>query len=152
MTFVRKKTNICRYWNSTESDTANTEYGILFSLAAELMLSYTCHTFHVLPRFIFSIKMRLCHMVAIYTSIYPAAIRSKLDIISRRVDPGIWLPWRRDCDTGTVKGKLTEWCVPICLQRRGFRHLPCSTTQSHDICQLERASIWVKIKSVCFLR
>lgn len=152
MTFVRKKINICRCWNNTESSTASTEYGVLLPLPTKLMRSYTCHTFHVLPLSISSVKMRLCHMVAIYSSIYPAAIRSRLDIIPRRVDPGIWLPWRRDCDTGMVKGKLIEWCVSICLQKRGFCHLSCSTTQGHDMCQLEHVSIWVKIKSVCFLR
>lgn len=78
------------------------------SLPTKLMLSCTCHTFRVLQLFISSIKMTLGHMVGIYTYVYPAIIRSKLDIISRRMEPGITLPWRRDYDTGAVRGKFLK--------------------------------------------
>ena len=47
--------------------------------------------------------MRPCHTVAIYTQIYPATIRSKLDTIWRMRDPGILLAWRRDYNTGAIK-------------------------------------------------
>lgn len=112
--------------------------------------SYTLHIFHILCLLISCITMNLGgYLYPNLSCNYQVQIRHHLEDERARHFIGMEKRLR-------YRGNEGKWLKIMCLQSvyrwENFAIFPCNPTQSHDICQLEHASIRGKIKSVYILR